>query len=230
MKLRLAVAFCLNLPSALLCAVMLTGCSKGESATSATPEPPAASPTTVATSSTEGIVGGKVPVANGASSIVLLTPEAPRASEEPGPASVMDQQQRTFFPEVVLVQAGTPVEFRNNDEEMHNINVKDSETSTQAFNVGLPPGINYRHTFEKEGLYLVTCDVHSGMAAQIMVTTTPYSTLSDVDGNFEIQGVMPGAYIVTVYAGAAPLEQRVEVTGGRTDVQIRRPQASGGSQ
>jgi hypothetical protein len=134
----------------------------------------------------------------------------------------MDQLSRTFIPSTLFVRTGHRAEFLNSDEELHNINVKSGETKDQVFNVALPPGITYLHTFEHSGVYDVSCDAHSGMSAQIIATSTPYAVLADTNGHFEILDVVPGPYAVTVYAGAEPIEKTIEVIGSRTEIDLTR--------
>ena len=92
----------------------------------------------------------------------------------------------------------------------------------KVFNVALPPGITYLHTFEHSGVYDVSCDAHSGMSAQIIATSTPYVVFADTNGHFEIPHVVPGRYAVTVYAGAEPIEKTIEVIGSRTEIDLTR--------
>jgi hypothetical protein len=134
----------------------------------------------------------------------------------------MDQLARNFIPSVLFVRTGQRTQFLNSDEELHNVNVKNGKTLEQAFNVALPPGISYAHTFERPGVYDVSCDAHSGMSAQIIAASSPYAVLADPNGYFEIPHVVPGMYAVTVYAGAEPIEQTVEVSGSRTEVNVVR--------
>ena len=66
----------------------------------------------------------------------------------------MDQLSRTFIPAVCCGEKrASRAQFLNSDEELHNINVKNGKTREQAFNVALPPGISYVHTFEHSGVY-----------------------------------------------------------------------------
>ena len=134
----------------------------------------------------------------------------------------MDQLSRTFIPSILFVRTGYRAQFLNSDEELHNINVKNSETREQAFNVALPPGITYVHTFEHAGVYDVSCDAHSGMSAQIIAASSPYVALADSNGHFEIPHVVPGTYAVIVYAGAEQVEKTVQVSGSRTEVDVTR--------
>ena len=128
----------------------------------------------------------------------------------------MDQVQQTFLPPLMLVRTGQPTEFRNNDDVLHNVRVRDDGTKAPAFNVAIPTGEKYRFVFERDGFYDVGCDIHPGMSAQIVASSSPYVTLADAGGNFTIDGVPPGSYKAVVYARA----QRHEKT-------ITLPQVSG---
>jgi hypothetical protein len=132
----------------------------------------------------------------------------------------MDQSARTFLPPVLFARTGHPAEFRNSDEEMHNINVKHGVTRAQAFNVSVATGDAYRHTFDTPGLYDVACDVHAGMSAQIVVTRGPHVTVADAEGQFGFSSVTPGRYTLIVYAGAEPIERPVDVTAADISLDV----------
>jgi plastocyanin len=178
---------------------------------------------TSASSNTGTTVIGRAPVTHtGAAAIVILEPRHSAPLPEPATMPYMDQLSRNFIPSVLFVRTGHRAQFLNSDEELHNVNVKNGKTLEQAFNVALPPGITYVHTFEHSGVYDVSCDAHSGMSAQIIAASSPYVALADSNGHFEIPQVVPGMYAVTVYAGGEPIEKTVEVTGSRTDVIVTR--------
>ena len=69
-------------------------------------------------------------------------------------------------------------------------------------------------------MYIVGCDIHSTMRADILITATPYVTTSNQDGSFTIANVRPGAYQLTVYGGGDPIVRTVEVKSGRTDLGV----------
>ena len=166
---------------------------------------------------------GRAPVTDtGTAAVVILEPRHSAPLPEQATMPYMDQLSRTFIPSVLFVRTGYRAQFLNSDEELHNINVKNGETREQAFNVALPPGITYVHTFGQSGVYNVTCDAHSGMSAQIIAASSPYVALADSNGHFEISHVVPGTYAVTVYTGAEAIEKMVEVTGSRTEVDVTR--------
>ena len=174
--------------------------------------------------SAAAVVAGKAPVTtSGIPAIVILEPRHSVQLPEPGGVPVMDQVARSFVPPVLFVRTDHPTEFRNSDDELHSINVKDGVTFEQAFNVAVPTGERYIHTFKHTGAYDVTCDIHAGMSAQIVATSTPYVTLADSEGNFAFPNVVPGTYALIVYAGVQTIERTLEVAGQRTDVDVAHP-------
>ena len=145
--------------------------------------------------------------------IVTLEPTTPHEFSVPAEPGVMDQFGMAFIPELLLVQAGQQVEFRNSEDVLHNVRVDESLTRTPVFNVAIPPFATYEHTFARPGYHNVSCDVHPGMWAGILVTSTPYATVADSDGAFTLANVLAGLYRVTVMASGRQLERVVEITG-----------------
>jgi len=133
---------------------------------------------------------------------------------------VMDQVSLTFIPAVLFVRTGQPAEFRNSDDVLHNVRVREEATKEGTFNVAIPTGEVYTHTFKRDGFYDVGCDIHPGMSAQVFAASTPYTTLADAEGNFAIHGVSAGSYTLTIYAGAERIDRPVEVTAGTTEVNV----------
>ncbi|MBW8863035.1 MAG: hypothetical protein JF601_11830 [Acidobacteria bacterium] len=181
---------------------------------------PAASSSAATAATTDGAarVVGKVQASGLA--VIALEPKTARAFPPQDDKPVMDQVGLTFGPELLLVRTGEPVEFRNNDDTLHNVNVKDEQTREQAFNVAIPTGSAYEHTFRRDGFYRVGCDIHPAMAASIFAASTPFTTLAATDGSFEFDGVPPGPWTVTVYTGGKRLQKDVQVTGGTTAVDV----------
>jgi plastocyanin len=165
-------------------------------------------------------VTGTVRTAGEFPSIVIFEPDGePDRSPQREPP-VMDQAQQTFTPPVLLVRTGQPVEFHNSDTELHNVRVRDDEKRTGAFNVAIPTGDKYVFTFKEDGYYDVGCDIHPAMTAQVIATTSPYTTLADPQGRFVIEGMPTGSYKVTVYAGASRVERTVTIGRGQTPLDL----------
>jgi plastocyanin len=199
---------------------VMSGCSKSAAPPPAA-ETPAAPPVSAsATESPSGTVVGKVTGTGGATAVVVLEPRDARTFPPQAETPVMDQAGLTFGPELLLVRTGEPVEFRNSDDTLHNVHVTHEETKTPAFNVAIPTGNSYTHTFDRDGFYRVGCDIHPSMAASIFAATTPYTTLAGTDGSFTFADVAAGAWTVSVYTSGKRLHKDVDVTGGVTNVTV----------
>ena len=193
-------------------------------ACSAPPPPPPAA-------TTPAVAAAPAPSANGAgrivgrvqasgTAVVVLEPKDGRTFPPQSEKPVMDQVSLSFGPELLFVRTGQPAEFRNSDDTLHNVNVKHEETREQAFNVAIPTGSNYEHTFGRDGFYRVACDIHPAMAASIFAAATPFTALAAADGSFAFEDVPPGAWTVTVYTGGKRLRKDVEIKGGVTEVTV----------
>ena len=192
-------------------------CSKPEAPPSpaVTEAPP---PAVAASSAATGSVAGRVHTAGTA--VVVLEPKAARAFPPQTDKPVMDQVGLSFGPELLLVRTGQPVEFRNNDDTLHNVHVSHEETREPAFNVAIPTGGAYTYTFARDGFYRVGCDIHPAMAASIFAADSPFTTLADGAGTFTFADVPAGSWTVTVYADGKRILKDVEVSGGVTNVAV----------
>jgi len=125
------------------------------------------------------------------------------------------QKDKTFIPHVLAIETGTTVDFPNFDPIFHNAF---SNFSGQLFDIGLyAPGTSKSFRFKRSGVVRIFCNIHPAMSAVILVVDTPYFTVSDHDGNFEIADVTPGEYKFEVFHERAAenvlqgLERRVTV-------------------
>lgn len=165
-------------------------------------------------------VTGKAPAAGGFPSIVVLEPIGGGPAEPQAAAPSMDQEQQTFIPSILLVRTGQPVDFLNHDDVLHNVRVKNEETKESAFNVAIPTGEKYTHTFKHDGFYDVGCDIHPGMSAQILSTTSPFAVIADPAGAFTIPNVPNGPYKAIAYAGAQTIEKEINVAAGSASIDL----------
>jgi plastocyanin len=154
--------------------------------------------------------------------IVTLEPAPPRTLPLPEAPAVMDQYGKQFVPGELFVRVGQPVEFRNTEDQVHNVIVRRSGTGAGIFHVSTDPSEKYVHTFDRAGRYDVSCDLHLGMAATIIATTSPYFAVADANGDFTISNVEAGSYKLTALVSGQNLERTVEVAGPRTEVNLAR--------
>ena len=144
------------------------------------------------------------------------TQEYPAQTEKPA----MDQVSATFGPPLLFVRTGQPTVFRNSDDTLHNVHVTHEQTREPQFNVAIPTGESYDYTFKRDGFYHVGCDIHPAMSAEIFASASPYVTTADDGGGFTFGEVPPGAYALTVYAGAKRFQKDVDVKSGTVTVNI----------
>ncbi|PYR52437.1 MAG: hypothetical protein DMF89_03025 [Acidobacteria bacterium] len=166
-------------------------------------------------------VVGRAPVIGGVRPIVALDARGEQILPTPSGVPILDQYLLTFVPEVLFVRTGQSAEFRNSDGVLHNIRVRVTGSNVPAFNIALPTGGIYRHMFDRTGIYDVLCDIHTGMSAAIIASSTPYAMIADAKGNFVFNDVPPGKYTLTAYLSAGRrLDRDVDVGEGRTEVTI----------
>jgi len=144
---------------------------------------------------------------NRANVVVWLTslddPTALHAvSEEtpPHPPRLVQKNKR-FTPHVLVVPAGTAVEFPNHDPFFHNVF---SLFEGKRFDLGLyEAGTTRMVRFDRAGVSYIFCNIHPEMSAVVVALKTPYYGLSDASGKIAIAHVPPGRYSVQVWAEGA---------------------------
>lgn len=135
----------------------------------------------------------------------------------------MEQFGKEFVPGELFVRVGQPVEFRNTEDIEHNVDVQRVGTGATVFHVSTDPKEKYVHTFTRAGRYNVSCDLHPGMAATIVVTASPYYAVADAEGRFTIRGAERGTYRIVASFDGRELEHDIVVSGPRTDVTFAPP-------
>ncbi len=129
------------------------------------------------------------------------------ASEQP---AVMEQKDLRFVPHVLVIQAGTTVEFPNSDPLSHNVF---SVSEAKRFNLGLyARGVIRRVKFDKPGIVELLCNVHLEMSGFIVVVKNPYFARTSADGSFRIVDVPAGSHRLRCWHERLPAQERsVEV-------------------
>jgi plastocyanin len=140
--------------------------------------------------------------------VIALNSVESAAMPAAGKHAVMLQKDKMFSPHVLAIQAGSLVEFPNADPIFHSAF---SSYSGQVFDIGLyPPGTTRTVRFARPGVVRVFCNIHASMSALIVVLASPYFATTKQDGTFNIAGVPPGPYNLTVFherTSEAPLAE-----------------------
>jgi plastocyanin len=164
-------------------------------------------------------VAGRVafPGGRAANEAVISLEGAEKA--RPMPNAVVDQRKKTFIPHVSVVPRGTTVHFPNNDTVFHNVF---AYYQAKKFDLGMyPRGATKNVTFDKAGLVVLLCNVHSEMSAYIMVVDTPYYAVSDARGAFTIPHVPPGKYTLRAWQeSGATASYEITVTADQKPLSV----------
>ena len=123
-----------------------------------------------------------------------------------GAATKMQQRNRHFDPELLIVPVGATVEFPNSDPIFHNIF---SLSRAGTFDLGYyPQGQSRSVTFSQAGIVQVYCHVHPSMYGVIVVTASPWTCKPAKDGSFAWTDVPAGKYRLVVWNRSTGLAHR----------------------
>jgi len=120
---------------------------------------------------------------------VRLTTELPRYK--------MIQRNKMFEPRLLVVPAGSIVEFPNNDPWLHNVF---SISRSRQFDLGLyEAGVLRKVRFGRAGVSYLFCSIHPEMMAVVVTVDSTYFGVSDKAGRIDIENVPPGQYLLHVW-------------------------------
>ena len=145
--------------------------------------------------------------------VVYATSVGAAAVEPPVDRPQMMQRFESFQPHVLPVLAGTTIEFPNEDDFYHNVF---SVVAGDRFDLGrFGEGKSESQRFDKPGVVVVRCEIHSGMKAYILVLETPYFTAADSTGRFQLHNLPPGEYALRAWhPEAGEIGRSVDVLDG----------------
>ena len=130
----------------------------------------------------------------------------------------IEQRDRRFVPDLVVVPAGSVVSFPNFDPVFHNVF---SLSKAKSFDLGnYVKGETRRVSFLSPGMIAVYCHLHPNMAASIVVTPNSFVARVERDGGFVLKDVPPGSYSLAAWHKTAGIfRQTIVQTGaGLSDV------------
>ncbi len=116
---------------------------------------------------------------------------------------IINQKHHQFSPEVLAIQVGDSVTFKNSDQVTHNVN---AQSPFDSFNFMTPIADSETHLFMKAGneqtSVKIRCNLHSQMYSQIYVFDHPFHQVTDAKGQFEFHNVPAGEYeLVVIHTG-----------------------------
>ncbi len=145
-------------------------------------------------------------------SVVYVTGNLPKAA--PMPAKTIEQKNKKFIPNHMVVTNGTNIAFPNLDRVFHNVF---SLSPGNAFDLGLyRKGESRSIKLKKPGAVEIYCNVHERMQANILVVDNNFFAKPTSNGTYEITELPPGKYKVAGWIpGHRAVEKSVELQPGQ---------------
>jgi plastocyanin len=176
--------------------------------------------------------------------VVWLTPitmtaaggEAPNSSTglaaSPAQIPQLVQKNKSFEPHILVVPAGSMVEFPNRDPFFHNVF---SLFEGKRFDLGLyEAGTSRMVRFDRPGISYIFCNIHPEMSAVVITLTTPLYAISDPGGKISLPGVPYGRYMLHVWSegmgpeNAQPLTREITIAENASSLGVLRvPELNG---
>jgi plastocyanin len=123
---------------------------------------------------------------------------SPQNSGTARPTAVMDQQHRSFMPQVLAVASGTEVNFPNSDSVSHQVY---SFSPAKRFQLALYKGQAHRPViFDQAGIVVLGCNIHDDMVGYIFVTDAARFGTTAADGGVLLKSLPEGDYRVSIWS------------------------------
>ena len=126
--------------------------------------------------------------------------ESPELAARPvlQPSAVMDQHDKRFVPHLLVVQAGTSVEFPNSDTIAHHVY---SFSYPNEFKLPIYKGDAYPPiSFADSGVVILGCNVHDNMLGYILVVDTPVFAKTDAEGHATLEAKLSSDARISVWS------------------------------
>ncbi len=168
-------------------------------------------------SAVAGTIHGKVTVpgqAHPTESAVYIEKIPGKSFPAPAQHFTISQKWLMFQPPVLVIPAGSTVDFKNEDVEGHNVNwTSIGGNKALAHNLGdWEPGQARSWTFKQTGIVPLLCRLHATMKSYLIVSPTPYFAVTDKSGNYTIQNVPAGTYrLVAWHEGKKQVVKTIHV-------------------
>jgi hypothetical protein len=132
---------------------------------------------------------------------------------------VLDNRECAFAPHVQVATVGSDLVLKNSDPILHTVHARMGKET--LFNVGLPTWRQATKRLDRVGVIRIDCDVlHTWMSAVIIVTGTPYFTVSNENGKFVVDHLPPGPYQVEIWHERLGMKSVTILVSGEKPVSV----------
>lgn len=145
--------------------------------------------------------------------VKAAAPAAPFAEPE------IDQKGCAFQPHVVIIAPGTNLIVKNSEKVAHNFHTTPLDATNPGYNRMMTPAdekvtLKGEKYFAEPEVVKMQCDVHPWMNGFIVCHDPRFAAITGADGTFEIKGVPPGKYDVSVFHELGEQTFKIEVKEG----------------
>ena len=117
-------------------------------------------------------------------------------------SKLVDQQDETFIPHVTVIPRNGKVRFANSDAPLHQVY---SFSPVKQFELTLEPGeTSSEIVFDQIGVAAIGCNIHDHMIAYIFVTDSPWTVVTDENGQANFADVPNGIYNAEIWHPRTP--------------------------
>ena len=147
----------------------------------------------------------------------VISLEGKKLKTKPGEYR-LDQVGCRYAPHTIAMPQGSELKIHTSDPINHNIHTYSFDND--PINIMFTPDQEeYTQEMEEPEIVKVECDLHSWMAAWIVVTQNSYFAVSGKDGSFTIPDIPPGKYQLTAWHEALGSLTR-DITVGEGELKV----------
>jgi len=141
------------------------------------------------------VIGPNKGVAN--TVVYLKNIEAGKAMDLPPARRTLNQKSCRYEPHILLVPQNDKLAIKSSDPILHTVHMSGAAT----YNLPFPfPDTQVERQMSQPGIIELRCNAgHVWMNGIVMVVTHPYYAVTDASGNFRIDGVPPGQYVLVAW-------------------------------
>jgi plastocyanin len=104
----------------------------------------------------------------------------------------LDNKGCRFAPHVVTMRPGDTLRVKNSDPSAHNTQISFAKNSAFNENIATGGSKDLKPTKDERKLVDISCSIHPWMKSWVLVKDTPYTAVTDANGNFEIKDLPVG--------------------------------------
>jgi len=154
----------------------------------------------------------------GVKNVIVAVMDVAKGKAIPKTDTIVDNKKCEFAPLVSVAYKGQNYKIRNSDPIFHNtsLGLMLGDKRRTVYNLALPnKDQEITKAVKVAGMQDLKCDAHAWMRGFVYASDSPYATVTDDKGNFEIKDLLPGKYKVMIWhEGFGQTEQSVEVKAG----------------